>query len=109
MKSGRAPDTCGVVMMSKSPPCVPVPTATCFLGPKLAPASVDFQTPGLSVPLSAAPKIQLCESTQSLGSAPLPLAELIGLRFAAKVAGPGGDGGLYALGPPVCFVYQVFA
>ena len=46
-----------------------------------------------------------------LGSAPEPGLEplLAGIgTFAAKVAAAGGAGGAKALGPLVCFVYQVW-
>src|SRR3990172_11878989 len=109
MRSGRAPPACGIVTMSKSPPCTPDPRTTVCVSKTLFawlgsgwPLFSDFMAIG---PPIAPLKMQLCESTQELGSA-LPADPSTDL-FDSKVAGPGDAGGAYAPGPPVCLMNQV--
>src|ERR1700730_13071649 len=93
--------------MSQSPPEPTLLGAKgSVIAEKVLPPFCDLKIIELAA-LIAPPKMQLCESTLELGSAKPDDAGIA--MFAAKVAGPGGDGGAYALGPPVCFVNQVFA
>src|SRR5438067_978947 len=93
-----------MVMMSQSAPWPASPNPSGFIGPKLAPPSVDLATAELR-PLIAEAKMQLCESTLTFGS--LRPSELGMGMLGANVATVGSGGGAYAVAPETCLVYQV--